>query len=79
MDFEPYHRRLRDMLDAGVITAAEYEPYDVVLPWNRIRLHYTTQAEFAERAQRFFRIERTRWPGDYTGSENHPVYTLVKR
>lgn len=77
--FEDYHQRLRALHGEGLITDEEYAAYDVVLPWNRIRLHYTTSEAFERLVRPYFHVVRSRTPDDYAGSANHPVYTLTKR
>jgi hypothetical protein len=79
LDLVESRARIRTLYEAGLASREEFQAYDRILHYNRIRLHYSKRETFESLCRRHFTIERVLTGGDYPGSQYHPVYALRRR
>jgi|WetSurMetagenome_2_1015567.scaffolds.fasta_scaffold57285_2 hypothetical protein len=76
LDFIEFHRNIEEMFHDNLITSHEYQAYQMVLRYNRIKLYYLKQENFESWCSERFSIENIFYGNDYSSSKNHPLYVL---
>ena len=79
LNFVEFHKKIKLLYDAHLITPEEFEGYNKLLQFNKIDLFYTTNNRFETLVSSLFHIESIRTGEDYTRCQNHPLYILRKK
>jgi hypothetical protein len=78
INFPEYHQKINRLYRSKIISRNEFEAYNRLLRFNKIKMYYVTRQRFENMAREWFTIGGAYASDDYTGAAYHPIYFLRK-